>query len=144
MNHMRMFLLFFYCMLMGCLTDRHHDDDLFIRFKYSLYHESKNTLSITEQKIFVEHLGLIEDSKNIAEFLKKSNHLETILIKIFSQRCSQMNRKQNKLNPAIKHSKMEELQWYSAIFPFNNFQLLGEKCSSITINKQIFYIVEEK
>lgn len=62
-------------MLMGCLSSAKSHDDLFMRFKYSLYQESKQALSIAEQKIFVEHLGLIEDSKNIGEFLKKSSHL---------------------------------------------------------------------
>ena len=30
-------LSFFYCMLIGCLQDESVNDDLFIKFKYSLY-----------------------------------------------------------------------------------------------------------
>lgn len=95
-------------MLQGCLVDDPENTgrEMFLRFKYSLYQESKQVLNIMEQKIFIEHLGLIEDSKNIAEFLKKSTHLEAILIKLFSSRCSQMARKHLKTNSSIKHSKM--------------------------------------
>ena len=77
-------LAFFYAALLACLNETTPDRDLFIRLKFSLYKESKQSLSISEQKIFVEHLCLLQYSKDIGEFLKKSCHLEAILLKIFA------------------------------------------------------------
>ena len=72
-EHNSNILALFYCLLLGTLKED-SEEDLFINLKHCLYQISKEWLNLSEQKIFVEHLCLVQYSKSVAEFLKKSNH----------------------------------------------------------------------
>ena len=97
-------LAFFYVALVGCLNENNRNEDLFFKLKYSLYNEAKETLSISEQKVFVEHLCLLQYSKDIGEFLKKSSHLESILLKILI-----IKRKNNAKKKGLKENTTDKI-----------------------------------
>jgi hypothetical protein len=125
-------LAFFYCVLVGSLN--HHDDTTFTKVKYALYGVCRDWLTVSEQKTLVEHLSLVQYTKSITEFLKKSNHLENILIKIFSTFKRELRDKHHKHSYSSKLLKLQELQHYSFLFPFLQYQTLNEKASQLIIN----------
>ena len=53
-----------------------------------------------------------------------------------------MVKKNLKTTKDAPHNKIYELQWYSVMFPFIQFQVLDEKSGKLTINEKIFFIVE--
>ena len=132
----------FYTLLRGSLHANYQTEDIFLKLKHSLYQDSKEALTLAEQKVFVEHLSLLQYSKDVGEFLKKSTHLEALLIKNFLFKRKQMTRK----NFAYSHleSKLSELKWYASFFPFASFQILSEKCARVGIGAQAYFIMEEK
>ena len=124
---------------MGSLSKEGDDHETFVKLKYGLYQICKDWLSPGEQKTFVEHLCLLEYSKSLTEFLKKSNHLESILIKLFHSHKRELRKKKNTVNENL--TKIQELQSYSVLFPFISFQLYGERVAKIIINGLTFHIV---
>ena len=91
-DHHSAILAFFYCYLQGALRED-SEDNAFVGLKHSLYNISKEWLSLPEQKVLVEHLCLVQYSRSIGEFLKKSNHFEAILIKLFSAEVARLHNK---------------------------------------------------
>jgi hypothetical protein len=106
--------------LVGSLN--HHDDTTFTKVKHALYGVCRDWLTVAEQKTLVEHLSLVQYTKSITEFLKKSNHLENILVKIFSTFKRELRDKHHKLPYPSKLLKLQELQHYAILFSFLQYK----------------------
>ena len=86
---------------------------------------------------------LLQYSTDVAEFLKNSCYLETLLIKIFNL-SRPHTRNQNQPSISQGTNKFTDLKRVSLVFPFLKCQMAGSRCVELFLNKKTYYIVEEK